>query len=556
MVQVSLELDAAVAMTDGTILRADVYRPVDSGLHPVLLHRTPYDKLGVAANVLQLEILSAVKRGYIVVLQDTRGRFASEGEWIPWLFERNDGRDSVQWASAIPGSNGKVGMFGKSYGGQAQWAAAIAGAPALVAIAPQVTWSDPEDGLTFRGGAVELGMNTIWGLGQALTQLPKVTAPENMAEVMSRTLQDMDSLVSSTYWELPAGKLPAIARSGMPDLGVARALDDSATSDESRNVDHYDRVRVPSLNIGGWYDIFTQGTLDNYVAMRERGVATQLVVGPWPHMHMPILDLGQVGEINFGLNSMVPSSAGAGSLSDLQLDWFDRYLGDDPRVQDEGAPVRIFVMGVNEWRDEPEWPLARAVQTPLYLRAGGLLSFDAPDEGEASSDFVYDPADPVITCGGAVYMASEFPPGPKDQREVEARPDVLVFSSPVLTEDIEITGRVKAQICAATNGPSTDWVVRLCVVDENGHSYNIVDGITRAVTEAGRVDTHDIDLWSTSIVIKAGHRLRVQVTSSNFPRWDRNLNSGDSTTMRIAHQTVHHDATRLSCVVLPVIPNM
>ncbi|MDI9977204.1 CocE/NonD family hydrolase [Rhodococcus sp. IEGM 1307] len=554
MDEIKIELNVEVPMRDGTILRADVYRPADSDVHPVLLHRTPYDKTNPMTNYLQIDVIASVKRGFIVVLQDTRARYASEGEWLPWAHERNDGYDTVQWASVIAGSNGKVGMFGKSYGGQTQWAAAVAGAPSLAAMAPQVTWSDPEDGLLFRGGAIELGMNTMWGLGQALGQIPKVSKPEDIASAMSVTAADVDNLVTKTYWELPAAKLPAITRSGLPDLGVSRALDDPATIDESRNEGHFDQVTVPSLNIGGWYDLFTQGTLNNYVAMRERGIATQLVMGPWAHMHIPALEVGQVGEVNFGMSSIVPPTPGVASLSDLQLDWFDRYLGLDSLQQTDSAPVRIFVMGINEWRDEPDWPLERAVETPLYLRAEGVLSFDAPEEEDAHSEFTYDPADPVPTCGGALFMANEFPPGPKEQRNVENRTDVMVFSSAVFDADLEITGQVRAQICAATDGPSTDWVVRLCDVDELGRSYNIVDGITRAATEAGRIDTYEIDLWSTSIVIKAGHRLRVHVTSSSFPRWDRNLNSGDTTTLRTAHQTVHHDATRPSRLLLPVIP--
>ena len=220
--------------------------------------------------------------------------------------------------------------------------------------------------------------------------------------------------------------------------------------------------------------------------------------------------------------------------------------------------MQIFVMGINQWRDEQEWPLQRAVATPLYLHSEGRLSFEAPVEQESHTGFTYDPADPVPTCGGNLVMSTQFPAGPKDQAAIENRPDVLVFSSPVLDEDLEITGRVTANLFAATDGPTTDWVVKLCDVDENGVSLNIVDGISRVTTEPERIDKNEVDLWSTSIVIKAGHRLRVHVTSSNFPRWDRNLNTDvggdDPTKFRVAQQIIYHDALRLSHLVLPVIP--
>jgi len=555
MSQISIDLDVEVPMRDGTILRADVHRPAAPGSYPVLVQRTPYDKRGLT-NILVLDVLPAVKRGYIVVLQDTRGRFGSDGEWLPWAYEQQDGYDTVVWASRLPGSNGKVGMFGGSYTGQTQWAAAIAGPPGLAAIAPQITWSDPADGLMFRGGAIELGLNAFWTLAQTLPQLPKVIDdPNELLAAMATTIEDYDSLATKSYWELPATPLPALARAGLPDIGVQRGLQNPDTTEECRVAGHHDQVSVPSLNIGGWYDVFQQGTLDNYIAMRERGVPARLVVGPWPHVKF--FTFGQIGDVNCGLLSEV--APGANTMTDYQLDWFENYLGDGSDTNDSSAPVQLFVMGINQWRDEEEWPLQRAVSTPLYLHGDGSLSFGQPTDEQSHSDFTYDPADPVPTCGGNLVMSGKFPAGPKDQATVESRPDVLVFSTPVLTEDLEITGKVTAELFAATDGPTTDWVVRLCDVDENGVSYNIVDGITRVTTEPDNIDKTDIDLWSTSIVIKAGHRLRVHVTSSSFPRWDRNPNTDtevdDASKFRVARQSIHHNARHPSHLVLPVIPH-
>lgn len=373
---------------------------------------------------------------------------------------------------------------------------------------------------------------------------------------MATTLRDFDELAVRTYWELPAADLPAIIRTGLPDIGVRRALDDPATSEESRVDGHHAKVTVPSLNVAGWYDIFQQGSLDNYVAMRANGVASRLVVGPWHHYSVHGLSGGQTGEVNFGVSSCAPP--GTASMTDLQLSWFDHSLKDAPVPEETTSGVQIFVMGINEWRSEDTWPLARANNTALYLRQGASLTTSPPAETSATTPYVYDPADPTPTCGGAHLTTNEFPPGPADQARIEQRQDVLVFTSEPLTEGLEVTGRVRAVLFASTDGPSTDWVVRLCDVDEAGVSRNVVDGIVRVQTEPGQVAEHEIDLWSTSIVFKAGHRLRVHVTSSNFPRWDRNLNTGapalEATQIGVAQQQIFHDHTRPSCLILPVIP--
>ena len=556
MTAATIEFDVPVTMRDGTVLCADIYRPAGDGPWPVLLQRTPYDKSAQFGPLL-LDIYTALRRGYIVVQQDVRGRFASDGEWLPWAHERSDGHDTVEWAASIPGSNGKVGMFGGSYTGNTQWAAAVTAPPHLVSIAPQITWSTPENGLFYRGGALEFGLNVWWSLIVSAGQHPKSAASlEDLLAQLGSTIGDYDRLADSTYWELPSGAAPAIARTGLPEIGAERGLRDPDTIDEARVAGKFDSVTVPSLNVAGWFDVFLQGSLDNYVGARSAGHTTRLIVGPWEHTSGASNSPGHVGGVNYGLSSVAPGTSG--SMTVVQLDWNDHFLAGAPAGPEHESGVDIFVMGINQWRREADWPLDRAVATSFYLHADGTLSTATPLGGESATHFSYDPADPVPTTGGSMILAGSFPAGQLDQAAVEAREDVLVFTSAPLAEPLEITGRVAATVFASTDGPSTDWVVRLCDVDEKGRSVNVVDGITRVHTEAGRVEETDVDLWSTSIVIAAGHRLRVQLTSSNFPRWDRNLNTGEdpqtATAMRVAQQTVHHDASRPTHITLPVVP--
>ena len=556
MQEIRIELDVPATMRDGTVLRANVYRPAGEGPFPVLLTRHPYGKEFGEAGYLDFKAL--VRAGYIVVSQDSRGRFSSDGEWLPWKYEREDGYDTVEWAASLPGSNGRVGMFGGSYLGSTQWSAAIAGAPHLVAIAPTTTWADPDNGLLFRGGATELGLNTCWGLMTALDQIPKAGLdPEEMAMRLTGTIRDYDAMATQTYWQLPAGAQPALAATGQPDLGLTRALADPATQEESRVSSRYDDIDVPSLGFAAWYDVFLQGDLDNYVAQRARGRTARIVIGPWHHESLvsPMLG-GQVGEVNFGLSALLP---GGQPVSDIHREWYDHWLKDLPPTSAHQSGVLLFVMGINQWRAEAEWPPSRATDVALHLNQGSALTWEAPVIDEGESTYTYDPANPVITRGGNLVMATEFPAGPFDQRDTEARDDVLVFTTEALDADLEITGRVRATLLASTDGSSTDWVVRLCEVDEKGVSRNIVDGITRVQTEPGRVEEVDIDLWSTSIVIRAGHRLRAHVTSSNFPRWDRNLNTGEPVTegsaMRVAQQRIYHDRSHPSRIILPIVPS-
>ncbi len=318
----------------------------------------------------------------------------------------------------------------------------------------------------------------------------------------------------------------------------------------------YERVTVPSFHTAAWHDCHIQGMLDGYMAMATLGRPARLVVGPWTH-GTECAD--PVGELCFGVRaSRLGAPAHAhGDLGDEQLAWFRRHLLlDAPSEAEEAqAPVRIFVMGANVWRDEKTWPLARARIERWFLGAEGTLTPGAPDADAKPSEFAYDPADPVPTLGGQTVLPPAFPAGPCDQARVEARPDVCVFTSEPLQHDLEVTGRVRVVLHVQSSAPSTDWVARLCDVHPDGRSFNICDGILRIAQSADTCQQIEIDLWSTSNVFLAGHRLRVHVTSSSFPRWDRNLNTGDQRDprMQTARQRVHHDTQRPSWIELPVI---
>ena len=552
---ISVDFDVPGEMRDGTVLRANVYRPAGDGPWPTLLSRTPYDKNNWA-DMSVLDTVQAARQGFLVVLQDTRGRFSSRGDFEPLRHERADGFDAVEWAARLPGSNGRVGMYGESYCGNTQWMAASQAPPSLAAIAPALTWADPMDGLFARGGAVELGVSLPWTMQAGFGDLARRGLTETeLAERLEAMIAEYDALPDRGYWELPVVESFVRRRYGLPELGGLRVLDDPGVADACRVTGDHERVTVPSFHTGGWYDIFTQGILDNFVAMAGQGREARLEMGPWTHWLSGFDD--PIGERLFGLRASrfgVPTNS-VGDSGDLQLAWLRHHLtGTEQELPEK--PVRIFVMGRNEWREESGWPLSRERTERLFLRAEGGLSNEAPAAEEGTSEFVYDPADPVPTVGGQTVMAPAYQSGPMDQASVEDRGDVLVFTSAPLQHDLEATGRVKLVVYGESSAVSTDWVGRLCDVDPGGRSFNLCDGILRVGEGADSPGRHEIDLWSTSNVFLAGHRIRVHLTSSCFPRWDRNLGTGDQRAARFvtAHQRIHHAAERASYIELPVIP--
>ncbi len=569
------EFNLPVAMRDGVTLYADVYRPDADEPLPVLLQRTPYDK--TQNRVGSLDVMRAASHGYAVVVQDTRGRYASEGEFYPFLDEPNDGYDSVQWCVEQPWSSGKVGMFGRSYVGATQWLCAITNPPGLTCIAPGITASDYYEGWTYQGGALAWGFALSWTMRQlTMANLGAISSRHDLPEDTRAGLLAAFNELDCTFRHQPIVDIPHLKP---PLAGYFYDWIRHSSSDDYwqrwRIEDHYPHITTPALHIGGWHDIFLLGTLRNFVGMRSQAQdatarnGQRLIVGPWHHG--PFGEMS--GEFFFGLGASGPAIDTDG----IQLRWFDHWLKGQRNGAEQDPPVRIFVMGRNEWRDEREWPLARTQYTDYYLHSGGQANTAAGDgslspaaPGAESPDvFLYDPRDPVPTRGGALCCGPSFVPGGAfDQREVEARSDVLCYTTPPLESDIEVTGPLSVTLYAATTAADTDFTAKLVDVEPCGAARSLVDGIIRARyrqgTDASRpitpgaVEEYTIDLVATSNVFKAGHRIRLEISSSNFPRFDRNFNVASdpwaATESAPALQTIHHDGQFPSRIRLPVIP--
>ena len=567
--RVQVDLDVPVPMRDGVTLRANVYRPPE-GRWPVLLTRLPYGKdLPLGSSLF--DPIQAARQGYVVVVQDTRGRFTSEGDWNPFEGEGVDGFDTIAWAASQPYSDGQVGMYGASYFGFTQWSAALLQPPALKAIVPMITWCDPLNGFAFRGGAIELGTQTHWGLQMGFDVLLKQhrdNLPALGASLFSLA-HEIDALAPSGYASLPLAEFAPLRRQAvLPRFfeQIRRPMD-RAQLDSVTIAGKHARVQVPTFNVGGWYDIFLGDTLANFTAMRQLGRPTKLMIGPWSHSEYGV----PVGELNFGFGSQLAFVNLQSDFGRMQLRWFDHWLKKVDTGMLAEPPIRLFVMGANVWRDEQAWPLARAVPTPLYLHADGQLSTDSP-ASEPADHYTYDPAQSGPHAWRRVAHGADFAGGPRDQRMIESRPDVLTYSTPPLERDVEVTGPVHVELWACSSAPDTDFVARLVDVYPDARAYNLTDGIIRARYRDGSAaaesllepDTpyrFSIDLWATSNVFKAGHRIRLQVTSSNFPRWDRNPNTGHPfgtdgpADLCVASQTILHDADHPSQVVLHLVPD-
>jgi uncharacterized protein len=579
--KLTIEYDIPAPMRDGIILRANICRPAGEGQWPVLLVRTPYDKNFTGAGTLSiLDPVATARHGYVVVVQDVRGRYTSEGEWcVPPHLEVQDGYDTIAWAANLPYSDGNVGMFGASHDGFLAWTTATLQPPALKAIVPFVTWSDPLQGVLFRDGAFELGNMANWHaiIGSNILMRRYQHDPLMLGQTMSNYLHEWDLLGPEGYWSLPLKHFGLFRRteaaSSFFEL-LERPMDSAWASPLAIKGKH-EQITVPTLNISGWYDLFLQGTLENFQTMRQYGSTpqarqSQLLIGPWTHDRR----VSPIGEQHFGLDATT-----AFDFHGVQVRWFDRWLKGIATSREQEAPVRLFVMGENRWRDEQEWPLSRAVETCYYLHSAGhantlhgdgVLSTIPPEE-ENPDCYTYDPANPVMTRGGAALITPQYPGGPFDQRSTEEREDVLVYSTAPLEQDVEATGPIHIRLWAMSSATDTDFVARLVDVHPDGYARNLTDGIIRAryrcfargkitpsLLEPGQAYEYEINLWATSNLFKKGHRIRLDITSSNFPRWDRNPNTGHDfgadDELVVAHQTILHDAAHLSHVVLPLIP--
>ncbi|MBA3450172.1 MAG: CocE/NonD family hydrolase, partial [Chloroflexia bacterium] len=487
-ISITVERDVPVAMRDGTLLMSDVYRPAAAGRYPVLLQRTPYNKETGGLSLLQTDTFRAVRRGYAVVIQDCRGRYRSDGDFSPFLQEIDDGYDAVEWCGAQDWSDGNVGMYGTSYVGATQWLAAIAAPPSLRAIVPAFTASDYYEGWTYQGGAFQWGFMCNW-------VLPFLTTADLLRRNERAGVADFDDwrdrLIAAidanpeTAKTLPLTEIP-VNKEWTPYFFEWMAHPSRDSFWEERSIEErHDQVQVPALNIAGWYDIFLDGSLRNFTGVQELGATdaartgSRLLLGPWTHTTPP---LAQSGAVDFGADagqSLMPLSM---DIDGATLRFFDRWLKGIDDGYDEEPPVQLFVMGEDVWRAETAWPLARAVETDYFLSSDGnansiagdgTLAPDAPGD-ERPDVFLYDPFHPVPTFGGQLCCyPSTLPPGAYDQRPVEVRPDVLVYTTPPLAEDTEVTGSVCLHLWAATSAADTDFTAKLVDIYPDGYARNL-----------------------------------------------------------------------------------
>jgi uncharacterized protein len=573
--RVRIENDVRVPMRDGVTLSVDISRPDVDGRFPAILIRTPYNNNTEQA-VAQGKWFA--ERGYVVIQGDVRGKFDSGGDFYPFKNEPDDGFDTDEWIAKQPWFNGTLGTMGGSYVGFTQWSQAIRGSRYLTAMAATVTTPDTYGNWFYTNGALNLAFALSWGAVSIDGRVAQFTGAYDWPRV---------------YRTLPIADAPASAGHRAPHYRdwIAHPTRDAHWNALSHE-DKYETITVPILSVEGWYDIFLRGALQDHIAVRTKSKSDmarqgkRLLIGPWVHgtgrrNNTPAGQAADPNAVDFGAAAEV-------DLQRVYLRWFDYWLKRiDDGVRDE-APVRIFVMGENYWRDEREWPLARTQYRNYYLGSGGRANSmlgdgtlsttppstpgqqnkTRPTEAEADS-YVYDPDNPVPTLGGNLCCAQQVPSGPWDQRAAERRDDVLVFTSEVLTAPIEVTGPIVMTLYASTTARDTDWTAKLVDVDADGFARNVQDGIVRAryrdvsskapsLIDPGRVYEYSIDMWATSNTFLSGHRIRLEVSSSNFPRFDRNLNTGEDAAqgrrVEKATQTIYHSARYPSHVVLPVIP--
>ena len=538
------QLHVPIPMRDGIKLFANIWRPSTVPV-PTILIRTPYGK----AETITQNYQAFVDHGYAVVVQDVRGRYESQGQFTPLAQEPEDGDDTINWIAKQRWSDSKVGMTGGSYLGIAQWKVAVLNNPHLKAIFPWVSGDDDyRDRFYSTGGAMKLGHRLLW-VEENLRNYD-FPAPDFRKYVMTLPLRRAD-----------------VAATGRRSALMQEVFDHPAYDGFWQSVSvkaQLKSLKVPVFSVAGWYDNYVESDLDAYAALRKNSNINRIMVGPWPHNFSSTFT-----GVDYGPEASV-------GLRRSQLEWFDQWLkGKDAPLMSK-PPVRIFVMGVNQWRDENEWPLARAKQTKFYLASNGHantldgdggLELDAPSK-EASDTYVYDPRDAAPTHGGAVCCnPTVFPWGPMDQRVVEKRQDVLVYTTPPLREDLEVTGPIQVVLSASSSALDTDFTAKLVDVFPNGMARNLTDGILRAryreslskvdLLTPGMIYRLKIDVGVTSNVFRKGHRLRVEISSSNFPRFDRNPNTGrpvaDEVELKRAVQTIYHGRKHPSYLVLPVI---
>jgi uncharacterized protein len=552
------ERNVPVTMRDGVVLRANVFRPDHGGPYPVLVMRTPYGKRSGGVD-------RYVKAGYIVVSQDARGRYASEGKWESFVqFETHDaedGYDTVEWAAKLPGSTGKVGTFGASYNAFLQWRLAPLRPPSLVAMA---AFSIPARYTDLEGpGTIRPGRRLHWWVTNMSPDVRRKTGrPGTHTNGEMRKLWNAGDSKKWLHF-LPWLDLPLEAFEHETNA-VQHWLKNPHTDPWKLHED-VPEIAVPNLDIIGWYDHCNGDMLLNRAMMTQAKTevarkGSRTIIGPWAHVGR---GARRYGKVDFGPNAPMDCVA-------LELQWFDYWLKGKQNGIDKTAPVRIFVTGDNQWRDEQHWPLKRAQKRSFYLTSdgnantpagGGKLIAHNP-EAAGKDDFTYDPIDPVPSLHGPSLFQI-----PTDQRPLADRNDILVYQTPPLDERIEVTGNPIVELFAASSAPDTDFFVRLIDVAPDGMQRDVSMGMVRAryrngldkpsLITPGEVVKYTIRMNPTSNAFLPGHRLRLDITSSDFPNYDRNHNTAANQNadaeLKSANQTIHHGGTRATRIILPWI---
>jgi putative CocE/NonD family hydrolase len=530
--------DLFATMRDGVRLAADVYLPAGLGPAPAVIIRQPYGK---QTDDMELDVVGGffARKGYACIVQDVRGKFSSGGEFDPGVYEVEDGYDTVDWAIAQEWCDGRVGFWGESYYGITSYAAAISGHPAIACIAPGDIGVDRR-AAWFRQGAFLQNTTGYWALAM--------------------DAQEYADVAGVDPYVLPLTGLPRTAGlDGAFFLELVAHVNDAEWWARHGLADRLGDVRVPVLSWGGWYDNYVGPQLADHALLIElhpHPEDVHLMLGPWDHE-------GSGEYTDRAVCIQLPRTAQ--HRWDRYQAFFDRYLmGIDNGFGADGN-VNVFTLGRNSWVSEQAWPPVDAVATPLYMRAGGSLSFEEPSDGEAPDGYAYDPADPVAETVGTNCWGLATAIG--DRRTLDGRADILRYTGEPLSEPLELMGPVGARLHAASSAVDTDFTVTLCDVFPDGTVNTIQDGIERAryrngldrpsLIEPGRVHEYVISLCATSYVLPSGHRLRVDVSSSNFDRYDRNPNTGEpfgtAAVTVVAEQRIHHDAAHPSHVVLPVL---
>ncbi len=528
---VAVERSLKVMMPDGAILLADHYMPQARGSFPTVLIRSPYAR-GLEKPLFGYQFVFLAQRfaerGYHVVVQGTRGRFDSEGEFDPFVNEPADGRATIEWIARQAWFNGNLGMWGPSYLGFVQWAVAASAPPALKALVPGI--------ITSRGYAL-VYPDGAFALDTALRWIFLLDTMDQPAWQVIPRLIRQERILAPAFQHLPLVEAD-MATLGKPVPFYREWLSHPEPDDRFwQRIDHsagMERITAPIHLIGGWYDMFLRDMLADYAALRAAGHAPYLTIGPWSHL----------------------ASELAWEMLRQGIDWFDAHLkGDRSRLRKQ--PVRVFVMGADEWREMDDWP-PPARETRYFLCGEGRLSTKGPASAPSADHYRYDPADATPVIGGALFNPQA---GPRDNRPLEARPDVLCYTTPPLPADVEVIGPVRLELFVRSSQAHTDFVGRLCDVHPDGRSMNVCDGLFQVTPGKGERQPDgslriEIDMWATAHRFLQGHRIRLQVTSAAHPRWNRNLGTGEpigaSTNMVVAVQTIYHDDSHPSALVLPI----